>query len=76
MKKMAAIECHLMRGLPQVLLQIPGVKGAAVVGLPHPRLGEQVTAVIQTTTEGTTLPLMHGIALPHSSDCRSHRWQH
>ncbi|BDA41727.1 2-succinylbenzoate-CoA ligase [Coccomyxa sp. Obi] len=30
----------------RALLQIPGVAGAAVVGLPHDRLGEQVSAIV------------------------------
>ncbi|KAK9908834.1 hypothetical protein WJX75_003532 [Coccomyxa subellipsoidea] len=30
----------------RVLLQVPGVAGAAVVGLPHDRLGEQVSALL------------------------------
>ncbi|HVQ91311.1 MAG TPA: AMP-binding protein [Mycobacteriales bacterium] len=42
------------RDVEDVLLQHPAVTGAAVVGRPHPRLGEEVVAFVTTTSPAPT----------------------
>ncbi len=48
----------------RVLLQLAGVAGAAVVGLPHDRLGEQVCLLPLQSERNAALPPFLALALP------------
>lgn len=55
------------RAVEEVLLDHPNVRDAAVIGSPHPLLGEEIVAVIQPVESGTWSTLRADLALA----CRS-----
>lgn len=57
----------------RLLAVLPGVRGVAVLGMPHPRLGQVLTAVVVGTAPDTTL---RAAVAELPSPCRPRRWFH